>query len=301
MPTLRRSPLRLAALAGALLGGLVLSTTAVGAGITLGAPAPEDGAQIQTTSSGVRVPLAWTGDTTGCRPGTSVRVRIDDQVADPTVALAQTPISLPLSGSAELYRSSPVTADTLVTWRVTLSCLSEVIGQPLVEVASETRTFTLLAPDPRPKADGRYNVYLGGRIVERSRTSSLSGSTGWTFRPLCAVGPCRARVNIARVGNVVLAYNAKSGLWSGTLTGARAGRAFVCRRIGSSTRITGAYTGRLTIRLRAKAGVTRVVGSQTRALQLVGTLAGTITPNAKGRALSCPSGKIRGTLKGFAV
>ncbi len=247
------------------------------------------------------MPISWAGDTTGCRPGTTLLVRIDDQVADPAMGLAQSPVTLPASGTAELYRLTPVTADTVVTWRMTLSCLAEVPGQPLVEVASETRAFTLLRPDPRPTATGRYNVFLGGRIIQRSRRSSLSGTSRWVFKPLCSVGPCRARVNISRVGNVTLKYSAPRKTWSGTLAGAKAGRAFVCRRFGSSTRIRGAYTGKLKIKLRARAGRTTVVGSQTLALQIVGTLSGKIVPNAKGRARACPSGKVKGTLKGFAV
>ena len=115
--------------------------------------------------------------------------------------------------------------------------------------------MTLLRPDPRPKAQGQYISYFGGKIKNRGRpVSRLTGSTLWTFKPLCKKGPCKVRVNIRKVGNVTLRYNSRKKLWFGAITGNRLGKIFTCRSARSSTGVKGAVIGRLNVKLRVKKG-----------------------------------------------
>lgn len=300
MPS-RRSATALAVGAAAACS-LAFTGSALGAGVSLADPSPASGAKVQTTSKGATIPLAWTTDTTGCRPGTTAFLRINKESPDSQAFLIQNPISLPLSGVATLSRSTPVKKDAVVTWSITLRCINEVLGQPSIEVTSEVRTFTLVRPDPRPKAIGRYRTFLGGKIKNAGRPrSTLTGQTLWSFKPLRAKGPSNVRVNIRKVGNVTLRYNARKRLWTGKLTGAKLGRLFFCRRTGSSARIRKAVKGSLTIKLRAKANRSRVVGDQTHALQLAGTLKGKLIPNARGKARGCPSARVNGTIKAFRL
>ncbi len=300
MPS-RGSAAALAASAAAVCS-LTFAGSALGAAVTLVDPSPATGTQIQTTSKGATIPVGWVTDTTGCRPGTTAFMRINPTSPDSEAFLIQNPVSLPLTGTASFSRSTPVKRDAVVTWSVTLRCINEIVGQPSIEVTSEARTFTLVRPDPRPKATGRYRTFLGGKIKNAGRPrSTLTGQTLWSFKPLRKKGPSNARVNIRKVGNVTLKYNARKKLWTGKLTGAKVGKLFFCRRSGSSAQIRNAVKGALTIKLRAKANRTRVVGDQTHALQLVGTLTGKLIPNARGKARGCPGAKVTGTIKAFRL
>lgn len=285
---------------------LAFASPSLGASVTLIDPSPANGATVQSTNAGVKIPVAWTAEATGCRPGSLVTVRVNKTSSEPTEGLIGDPIvfsGVPgdFSGTAGFSRSINPRTSFVNTWSVSLSCPNAVVGQPLIEVSSEARALTVLAPDPRPRAVGVYNVFFGGKIKNAGRPrSTLSGSGVWTVRPLCRVGPCRARVNIRKVGNIALRYNAKKKLWTAAITGPKLGKIFTCRSARNFRGIKGAVVGRLNVKLRVKKGSTRVVGAQTRGTQLVGTLVGTLTPNAKGKRQRCPSAKVNGTIKAFA-
>lgn len=301
----RRSAKWPAACIAAAACSLVFAAPSLGASITLVDPSPANGATVQATDKGVKAPVAWTAEVSGCRPGSLVTVRVNKESSVPSEGLIGEPVVFTapgdFSGTSGFSRSIAPKMAFVNTWSVSLSCSNEVVGQPRIEVASEARALTVLAPDPRPKASGRYKVFLGGKIKNAGRPrSSLRGSSLWSFKPLCKTGPCKAKVNIRKVGNITLKYNARKKLWTGTIAGRKLGKIFTCRSSRSPKAVKGAVVGKLNVKLRVKKGRTRVVGSQTRGTSLVGTITGKLIPNAKGRARGCPSAKVNGTLKAFA-
>ena len=288
--TYRRTGLGLAALAGS----LAFAATGLGSSVTLVDPTPATGTQVQTGASGGSFSVAWASDTTGCRDGYTplARVNVTDDRDD--VYVLRNPVTTPISGTVSLGVSSPVPATTTVTYSVSLWCINAVSGQPALEVFSETRTATLLAPDTRPRLMGTNRAYISGTLRYRKRNGAAARASIYTshvlkVKPKCKIGPCTSVGVFSGLGGVLLKYAPAKKMWTGLLSPKQTTRLFTCR-VGTR-KYKNVTTGRLTIKLRQKSkGYTKVVGNQTRAMQLVGTVSGRITTSARGVSLGCPNG-----------
>lgn len=280
-------------------GALAVAPSALGAGVTLTPPSPANGASIQTDQNGVSLPLGASLSAAGCHPdsvaGIFPRVKTETNDGSRPLLIESTPTK------GRMYRTTPVTRSTSVRWWIEFSCRANTPTYERLEVRSEVRTLTLLAPDKRPRATGPYRVSLSAKIKEPGkRARSTSGAVRATFTPRCATGPCTATVAFAGIGRTKMVYNPRKRVWTGRITGSKVGKMWQCTRIGrSTTKIRNAYRGNLTIKLRSKTGPgnVRVVGSGTESRRMVGTITGKIIPNAKGKRNGCRTGQVRGSLR----
>jgi hypothetical protein len=265
MPGLHSRPTRRAVVTAALaIGALALPATPAAAA-SLIIVSPPNGARIPTTSAETQVTLAWAAETSGCYG--------DQFTAQPVVtgpiSVQTQPITAapPSGGNMITFRTQ--TPNRVFSWYVGMDCPG--VG----EIRSETRTFTIAGPDPRPRLAGRLAVNWGG-----SRQV-------WTFRPNCATGACATRVKIPGVPWFRLRYDWTNGRYSARVSGKKAGRAALCREQNGNHTWRGAYRGWLKLDLRVTE--TGVVGAQTFARTLAGRLQGRFTPTAHGSKLGCPA------------
>lgn len=292
------------ALAGALALPLLAAGPAFGAGVIVEDPTPAEGAQLQTTSTGIQIPVDWQLDATGCAPSTpTTPVRFSSRVENLTqpgaTVLGFATSEVNADGPATLVRSRQVNRDTDVRWTVTITC-SDALNPTATISATGGRTFRLLAPDLRARAKGRYLVTNSGTYIERGKRKKLRGRDLYTFKPACAVGPCRAKVNIRGVGNVTMKYAARTKRWTGVITGARLNRMFGCRSAVTSKKIKNAYRGKVTITLTHVRGRQRVIGTNTRSMRMQGRLRGTLNLTAQGRSARCAKVVLRGNVRADA-
>ncbi|MEZ5080343.1 MAG: hypothetical protein R2878_06765 [Thermoleophilia bacterium] len=287
--TYRRTGLGLAALAGS----LAFAATGLGSSVTLVDPTPATGTQIQTAPAAARSRLPGLPTPPDAVTATPIaRVNVTDDRDD--VYVLRNPVTTPISGTVSLGVSSPVPATTTVTYSVSLWCINAVSGQPALEVFSETRTATLLAPDTRPRLMGTNRAYISGTLRYRKRNGAAARASIYTshvlkVKPKCKIGPCTSVGVFSGLGGVLLKYAPAKKMWTGRLSPKQTTRLFTCR-VGTR-KYKNVTTGRLTIKLRQKSkGYTKVVGNQTRAMQLVGTVSGRITTSARGVSLGCPNG-----------
>jgi hypothetical protein len=265
MPGPHSRPTRRAVVVAALaIGALALPVTPAAAA-SLAIVSPANGERIPTTSAETKVTLAWAAETSGCDG--------DQFTAQPVVtgpiSVQTQPITAapPSGGNMITFRTQ--TPNRVFSWYVTMDCPG--VG----EIRSETRTFTIAGPDPRPRLAGRLAVNWGGaRQV-------------WTFRPTCATSACATRVKIPGVPWFRLRYDWRHGKYSAHVSGRTAGRAAICRQQNGNRTWRDAYRGWLKLDLRVKQ--TGVIGAQTFARTLAGRLQGRFRPTARGKKLGCPA------------
>lgn len=248
------------------LAPLVLVPSALGASLT--ATSPGDGVRVQTTDKGATINLAWSGDPTGCAE-TSFSVT---RVFAPAITSTPTTPSANPSGSSILSFPGPVARNTTYTWYASTICNG-------TELRSEDQTFTLLAPRPHARLQGRFTSTVGLR--------GTKNGFRWAAKPRCATGTCKTVLNIPGLGNVIMRLNKKKKLYTGRVTGARAGRVVTCERNEGKEIVRGIAKGRLDVKLRV--ANTEVKGAQRHATVLKGRLVGTFSRNAKGAKLNCPT------------
>lgn len=235
------------------------ASPALGASITLLDPSPANGARIQTTDKGADVTISWAADTTGCT-NTSFSARA--VFAGPRPFTGNSVFGANPSGTQTINFRTAVVDDTF-SWYVVMSCTG--VG----EIRSETRSFTLVPPDPNPRLEGRYLANATG-----------SSSAYWTLRSLCPLSACDATVKMVGVPKFTLKYNAAKRSFTG----------FTAKAVGSCRKsyfrtYKNAYKVRLHVQVSAK--TTTVVGAQSFAQTLQGRLTSTFTPTARGRELGC--------------
>lgn len=292
------------ALAGALALPLLAAGPALGASVIIEEPSPTEGSQLQTTGAGIQIPVDWQLDATGCAPSTPTTPvqyasRVENLTKPGAAVLGFATSDVTPNGPATLVRSRQVNRDTDVRWTVTLTC-SDALNPSSTISVSGGRTFRLLAPDLRARAQGRYLVTNSGSYVERGVKKKLKGRDLYTFRPTCKAGPCKAKVNIRGVGNITMRYAPRKKRWTGVLTGRKLNKVFGCRSAVTAKRLTGAYRGRVTITLTHVRGRQRVIGTRTRSMRMQGRLRGTLNLTAAGRNARCAKVLLRGNVRADA-
>lgn len=246
----------------------VLASTPAAMAASLVVTGPVDGARVQTTDAGADLNLSWQADTAGCaEPLFSVT-----RVFDPEIASQPTAQSPDPSGSSVLTFPGPVPRATTYSWYASTICNG-------VELRSDAQSFTLLPPRPHARLQGWYRATV--------RLRGARNGFRWAAKPRCPTGTCRTVLNIPGLGNVVMRLNKRKKLYTGRVTGSRAGRAVTCELNGGRRVVRGVARGRLDVTLRVSD--TEVIGAQTFARGLRGRLKGTFRRNAKGARLKCPA------------
>ncbi len=242
-----------------------LAPAALGASLTTTGPA--DGVRVQTTDAGANLNLTWEADTSGCaETGFSVT-----RVFSPRITSQPTARSANPSGSSVLTFPGPVRRPTTYSWFASTICNG-------AELRSASQTFTLIPPRPHARLQGHFQATV--------RLRGARNGFRWAAKPRCPTGTCKTTLNIPGLGNVVMRLNKRKKLYTGRVTGARAGRAVTCELNGGRRIVRGVARGRLDVALRVSD--TEVKGAQTFARGLRGRLVGVFRRNAKGARLGCP-------------
>lgn len=244
------------------LAGLALAVTAapaLPASVTITPPSPNPGDRIQTTDTGATLQFAWTAETSGC---TSPQFASARAVFEGPRPFTGTSVSGPAPNGNQSITFRTAEVDDTFSWYVLLTCGS-------TQVRSETRTFTLVPPDPAPRMIGRYLVNARG-----------SSSQYWTMTPACAAGACDTFVKIGGVKRFRLRYDPATETYAGKVTGLKAR----CRK---SLFISYPNAYRMSVEVTAKVSSKRVVGASSLAQELEGRLRTSVTPTASGRKKGC--------------
>lgn len=244
------------------LAGLALAVTAapaLPASVTLTPPSPDPGARIQTTDAGATLQFAWSAETSGC---TSPQFASARAVFEGPRPFTGTSVSGPAPNGNQTITFRTAEVDDTFSWYVLLTCGS-------TQVRSETRSFTLVPPDPAPRMAGRYLVNARG-----------SSSQYWTMTPTCAVGACDTFVKIGGVKRFALRYDPATATYSGKVSGIRAR----CRK-NLLVSYPNAY--RMSVEVTARVTSRRIVGAASTAQELEGRLRTSVTPTAAGRKKGC--------------
>ena len=247
-------------------GALAMAPAALGASLI--ATSPADGVRVQTTDRGASLNLSWQVDTSGCAETTFSVTRVfSPQITSQPTAPAANP-----SGSSVLTFPGPVRQATTYSWYASTVCNG-------AELRSARQAFTLLPPRPHARLQGHYQSTV--------RLRGARNGFRWAARPRCPTGTCKTVLNIPGLGNVIMRLNKRKKVYTGRVTGSRAGRTVTCELDGGRRVVRGVARGRLTVALRVSD--TEIKGAQTFARGLRGRIAGIFTSNAKGARLGCPA------------